>query len=335
MALILWLTTTGPGYAADRDPDAAMATPRVSCDLLDVRTDSPRTSTHAAWANPQGGGPAIRQVGGRGTFPTGNGAFLKVGLGPGQVMPAALELGPRTVSVPPGTTALVEIAIDHLNRIVTPFQNPVVHTVSAASTSVDGRVVYVATATEEPVALYIGDGPSSDLALSLTLAPRSIPPREIRLVVPGYRGSGKAVAATAAEGTVPATMLPGYSSEMGANQPYVETIADLLRAMAQRRLPPGYQVRKAAGMKAHCAPGLKIVKTQLTQGPTASVLTLGLRNTGADSIPANESACDLDKHSVAAVGAWPLKTLASGQETEVFLVLQEGTVAVDPTAKPQ
>jgi len=29
----------------------------------------------------------------------------------------------------------------------------------AASTSVDGRVVYVATATEEPVALYIGDGP--------------------------------------------------------------------------------------------------------------------------------------------------------------------------------
>ena len=101
-----------------------------------------------------------------------------------------MELGPRNVTIAPGTTALIEIAIDHLNRIVTPFANPVVRTVSAASTSVDGHVVYVATSTEEPVSLYIGDGQSNDLALSLTLAPRFVPPREIRLTVPGYRGTG-------------------------------------------------------------------------------------------------------------------------------------------------
>ena len=129
-------------------------------------------------------------------------------------------------------------------------------------------------------------------------------------------------------------MLPGDTSAIGGNRPYIETIADLLRAMAQRRLPPGYQVRKAAGMKAHCVPGLKIVKTQLTQGPTASVFTVGVRNTGAATIPANASACDVDRHSVAAVGAWPLKTLAPGQDTEVFLVLQEGAVVVDPTGTP-
>jgi len=335
MALMLLLAAAGPGSAADHEPDAAGATPRVSCDLLDVRTDAPPTASPAAWAPPQGGGPAIRRIGGPGTVPAGNGGFLKVGLGSGQVMPAALELGPRSVSVPPGTTALVEIAIDHLNRIVTPFQNPVVHTVSPASTSVNGRVVYVATATEEPVALYIGDGPSSDLALSLTLAPRAIPPREIRLTVPGYRGSGNAIAGTAPEAVGPPTVLPGLPSGLGGNQPYVETIADLLRAMAQRRLPAGYQVRKGAGLKARCAPGLKITNTQLTQGPTASVLTVGVRNGGAGTIPANASACAVDQHSVAAVGAWPLKTLAPGQETEIFLVLQAGAVAADPLGKPQ
>ena len=98
---------------------------------------------------------------------------------------------------------------------------------------------------------------------------------------------------------------------------------------------PATRCARSLGIKARCAPGLKIVKTQLTQGPTASVLTVGVRNGGAGTIPANESACDLDQHSVAAVGAWPLKTLAPGQETEVFLVLQEGAVAADPTAKPQ
>jgi conjugal transfer pilus assembly protein TraK len=111
----------------------------------------------------------------------------------------------------------------------------VVHTVSPASTSVNGRVVYVATATEEPVALYIGDGPSSDLALSLTLAPRAIPPREIRLTVPGYRGSGKAIAGTAPEAVGPQTVLPGLPSGIGGNQPYVETIADLSGAPSGRR----------------------------------------------------------------------------------------------------
>jgi conjugal transfer pilus assembly protein TraK len=211
----------------------------------------------------------------------------------------------------------------------------VVHTVSPASTSVDGRVVYVATATEDPVALYIGDGPSSDLALSLTLAPRHVPPREIRLTVPGYRGTGKAVAGALPEGTGSPTVLPGLSSELGGNQAYVESITDLLRAMAQRRLPVGYRVSKSAGIKAHCVPGLKITKTQLTQGPTASVLTVGLRNTGVPAVPANESACDLDQHSIAAVGAWPLKTLASGQETELYLVLQDAAGAADPTDRPQ
>jgi conjugal transfer pilus assembly protein TraK len=90
-------------------------------------------------------------------------------------------LGPKTITVSPGTTAIVEVAIDHLNRIVTPFAAPQVRTVSQATTQVDGNVIYVATATEEPVGLFITDAGDSATALSLTLAPRHIPPREVRL----------------------------------------------------------------------------------------------------------------------------------------------------------
>lgn len=324
------------------EPDPGAAIPRVACDLLDVRTAAagPRADPDGTGESSPAGAPTIRQVGGldlaarrTSSVPERRGGFLRVGMGQsaGQVPSVAMELGPRNVSITPGTTALIEIAIDHLNRIVTPFANPVVRTVSTASTSVDGHVVYVATSTEEPVSLYISDGQSNDLALSLTLAPRYVPPREIRLSVPGYRGKG---ASGAGPDSGKSVSLPGTVGEGNGSTPYVAALTDLLRAMAQRRLPAGFQV-KGRGPKAHCAPGLKITKTQLIQGATASVLTLGVRNAGTGTVPANESACDLDQGIVAAVGAWPLKDLAPGQETEVFLVLQEGAVATDPSGTPR
>jgi conjugal transfer pilus assembly protein TraK len=320
------------------DADLGAVIPRVSCDLLDVRSTAvgPSADLTGPGEGLPGGGPTIRQVGGldlaaRRTSSASEhrDGFLRVGLGPsaGQAPSVVMELGPRNVSITPGTTALIEIAIDHLNRLVTPFANPVVRTVSAASTSVDGHVVYVATSTEEPVSLYISDGQSDDLALSLTLAPRYVPPREIRLTVPGYRGKG---ASGGGPDVGKSASLPGTAGEGNGSIPYVAALTDLLRAMAQRRLPAGFQV-KGRGPKAHCAPGLKIIKTQLIQGATAGVLTLGVRNAGTGTVPVNESACDLDQGIVAAVGAWPLKDLAPGQETEVFLVLQEGSVATDPS----
>ena len=103
--------------------------------------------------------------------------------------PAVLALGPRTVTVAPGANAILELAIDHLNRIVTPFERPSVRTVSELSTEVEGKVVYVATASEVPATLYISAGDAAGTTIALTLAPRRVPPREIRLQVPGYQAT--------------------------------------------------------------------------------------------------------------------------------------------------
>ena len=58
-------------------------------------------------------------------------------------------------------------------------------TVSRATTQVDGNAIYVATASEEPVSLFITEAGDTAMAISLTLAPRHIPPREVRLVLTG------------------------------------------------------------------------------------------------------------------------------------------------------
>ena len=283
--------------------------------------------SNGAWSQESQWG-VIRTVGGRaGPVRPGSG-----------MMRSALELGPRNVTVTPGTTVLIEIAIGHLNRIVTPFAAPVVHTVSPASTQVDGRVVYVATDSEEPVALYVSDGQGSPVALSLTLAPRYVPPREIRLSVPGYsRTTAAAPSGTEGSGSaLPALANVSEAYAQERSHPYVAGIVDLLRAMAQGRLPPGYQVKKGSGpAKVRCAEGLKLRKTQLTEGPAASVVTAAVANTSAGPVTLDQYACDIDNGIVAAVAAWPRNVLAPGQESEVYLVLAQGDRMREPSGTPR
>lgn len=86
---------------------------------------------------------------------------------------------PTTLLMTPGVNELIPVALGHLNRIVTPFESPQVRTTSDAQTQIKGNVVYVATDKESPVSLYITPPGQEASALSVTLVPRRIPPREI------------------------------------------------------------------------------------------------------------------------------------------------------------
>ena len=221
-----------------------------------------------------------------------------------------LELGPKTVTVEPGTTAIVEVAINHLNRIVTPFAAPQVRTVSSATTQVDGNVVYVATASEEPVALYLTDGQDPQTALSLTLAPRHLPPREIRLQPSGGPWRGGIVRG----GTGPAQA-----------QPYVEGLVAAFRDLAKNRLPPGQDLRRARrGEKIRCSqPGITVTAGQVLDGQRLAIITGVARNTGVSALELEERSCGagLDG-SVLAIAAWPRVWLEPGERTEVFVALR-------------
>ncbi len=76
---------------------------------------------------------------------------------------------------------IVQVAQGHLNRIVTPFENPKVTSTSPATTEARDNVIYIGTSGTSPVTIFITEKGSEDLALSLTLIPKQIPPREIFL----------------------------------------------------------------------------------------------------------------------------------------------------------
>jgi len=99
----------------------------------------------------------------------------------------------------------------------------------------EGYAVYVATSSGDPVSLYITDANDADdakTALSLTLAPRRVPPREVRLsLVGGAMGV--------------ALRRPVSFTQGELDKPHVEAIARVLRDLAQK-VPSGYGLRKAA-----------------------------------------------------------------------------------------
>ena len=281
------LVGSGPLPAAE---DPGIALPSVPRALLLAANETPATIRHVSAASSE------------------NDRSEK-----GAAPAATLSLGPKTIRVAPGTTAIVEVAIDHLNRIVTPFAAPQVRTVSPATTQVDGNAVYVATASEEPVSLFITGAGDTATAISLTLAPRHIPPREVRMVL-----TGGVVRAPAPSVKAPRTMARN-------DQPYVEHIATAFRTLAQNRVPAGFRLRKA-GRKERVAcrqPGLSVTTAQALEGRGLRILTARARNKGKHPIVLDEHRCGADAGTVvAAVAAWPRSRLAPGEETELYLALR-------------
>jgi conjugal transfer pilus assembly protein TraK len=190
-----------------------------------------------------------------------------------------------------------------------------VRTVSRATTQVDGNAIYVATASQEPVSLFITEAGDSATASSLTLAPRHIPPREVRLVLTG------APVRTAAPAIKPPRPLARN------DQPYVEHIASAFRTLAQNRVPAGYELRKARrGEWLDCRqPGLSVTTTQVFEGRGLRILAAKARNRAKQPILLEEHRCGADAGSVvAAVAAWPRSRLASGEETELYVAVRPG-----------
>ncbi|MBK5966437.1 hypothetical protein CCR95_20735 [Thiocystis minor] len=248
------------------------------------------------------------------------GRFLRTAApGAASATPSHLEVGPLRVNATAGVNLMVEIAIDHLNRILTPFPNPQVRTVSDATTSVDGSAIYVATANEAPVTLFVSDASDPNHALSLTLAPRRLPPREIQLVLTDPLPATPRAASAFAS--------PGAASTAAASD-YVEDLTEAMRALAKEALPSGYSLRQAKRNETvTCAQlGLSTARGQVLEGGELWLLTALARNTSDAPLDIEERACRASvEGETVAVAAWPRVSLAPGEQVELYVAVRPHT----------
>ena len=230
--------------------------------------------------------------------------------------PQATSVAPQQLKVTPGINELIPIAVGHLNRLVTPFDNPVVTTTSQATTSTNGKIVYVATADETPVTLYITPGDNQDIALSLTLIPKRIPAREIHLSL----DKDTYQVLTKLQQQTPATAGKPVDKE----QDYITTLKNLFRDLGLQKTPPGFSLREPGHAESiHCQQDRIQIRTgQLLEGQDMVILVGIVRNTGATSIEFDERSCAARKDEVLAVAAWPKVVLGPGEATELYVAVR-------------
>ena len=214
------------------------------------------------------------------------------------------------LSVKPGENQIVPISMGHLNRIVTPFGDPQVTTTSAATTEVRDNVVYVGTDGDAPVTMFITHKGSEAEAISLTMVPQRIPPRELFIEMEGSAARAGLYGNSKAE-------------RWETQQPYVATVRDLLSAIALGETPQGYTLHElgAGDPQPSCLQeGLEFsfAGGQVIGGHNLKV-TVGIAQNIADRpVEFNESNCGA--WDVAAVSAWPRNVLNPGQKTEIYVV---------------
>jgi len=226
------------------------------------------------------------------------------------------SVAPQLLQVKPGINELIPIAVGHLNRLVTPFDNPVVTTTSQATTSTKGKIVYVATPDETPVTVYITPGDNQDIALSLTLIPKRIPAREIHL------GLDKDTYKVLTKLQQQSTSATGKAADK--EQAYITTLKQLFRDLGLQKTPPGFSLRDPGHSESiHCHPDrLHISTGQLLEGQELLILVGVARNTGVTSIEFDERACATGNAEVLAVAAWPKVVLRPGEATELYVVVR-------------
>lgn len=228
------------------------------------------------------------------------------------------------LTMSPGVNEIVPVAVSHLNRIVTPFGEPQVTTTSSATTEIRDNVVYVATDQMAPVTLFITQKGSEAQALSLTLVPRRVPPRELFIELEG------------------GSFMPGLISSPRAerwetSQPYTDTLRAVMRGLALGEIPQGYTLHDTDPRTRlpQCAqPGMEF-NFRSGQTLTGHNLTAHVgvaRNTSGQPLEFKEQSCG--DWNVAAVAAWPRNVLGPNERTEIYVITKQGEERGPASTRP-
>jgi len=222
----------------------------------------------------------------------------------------------EVVQVSPGRNETITVAGDHLNRIVTPFENPVAHTVDKAKVKVDGNSLYVSLGKDDgPAALFITEEGEQDPSISLTLLPKEVPPREVRLKLNGnWPVSVGAGGVSAVSG--------GKAARWEKSLPYEAAIEEVLRRTALGEVPPGYSLRDYFNYdpQVSCRLPAQIEPRQVLEGHNFLVVVSRMTNRSPSSLTVTEEACY--RPGVRAVAVWPRVRLEPRQTAELYLVFQ-------------
>lgn len=237
----------------------------------------------------------------------------------------ATGMGSNSITIQPGTTEIVPISRNFINRIVTPWASARADTINNAKLKVEGSVVLVSAQGDEPIGLFVADENNPEQAASLQLVPADIPMRDIRLKVgAGATSSGSRQGNSAA-------------AKWETSQPYVVTLLEIAAEVAKGRLPNGYALAETPRQRyaSICRmPGFDVRLEQSIEGSSASIHVFAVRNVSDAGREIVEQNCYVDGQ-VIGVAAWPNGFVEPSQETELYVMTKTQYEAPAESARPR
>lgn len=224
----------------------------------------------------------------------------------------------------PGVNKIINVSQGHPNRILLPFENPDIHTTSSeALIKAEASVVVVATNSSKPVTLFISPKDNPRLALSLTLAPRMMPPAQYEVAIEGALSSQYDYKNVAAE-------------RWERKNNYTGALVKLFEKLANQDLPQGYSLRNPNPQDFHTCfkPNSEIEweLAQVVQGHHITVNVVVAKNLG--NRPVEIIGSDCGALGVIAAAEWPLSILEPGDVTEVYVASQRGMSELKRIRRP-
>lgn len=169
---------------------------------------------------------------------------------------------PPVVATIPGRAEIMNMATGHLNRIETPFADPVIRTSadkSSLQAQFDHQFVYVSIT--QPVTLFIHEKDHPDPAIVVSLVPQRIAPRQVKVTLPPTAmNEVEANKQQAATRSTKGPTTSQASAEPKANSKGVRREAEqkssgtslphIIQTFAQGSLPSGFSQISLAGWDA-------------------------------------------------------------------------------------
>lgn len=272
------------------------------------------------------GSGKIRPLG-ESTFP-GVPASVAAGIQQNPPAPPALKPLQQTFTVQPGGMLRATLSRDFLNRIVTPFANPVVRTTSPVKVEAVGQSLFVSIAHTqmEPIVIYVMDQSDNLNTISLMLDAKEVGPVEIDLQESGVAGAVQGVK----------YKFDGErASQFERAAPHDESITNTMRLIAQGKVPPGYSFRayQAGDAMPGCSQGgVSISPRQVMEGQDKIAYVGVLTNTTNSPIEFQESTCGAQ--GVAAVASWPGPLLQPHTSSEIYIIVRKSNPQIVRDARP-
>lgn len=214
-----------------------------------------------------------------------------------------------------GVTEIVPIAKGQINRIVTPFEKPNgVSSATGLKITVQGQALFVATNVDEPAGLFIVDEKNPEAAISVTLIPSDIPPREVFISLSPNADIPKFSKSSSSSNA---------NNERGEIMPHEESLKNLMRELAFGELPSGYSLSdpKKENVSKCYQKGFRITLGQVLEGANNQrILVFLAKNISGKDLLFDEQSCY--RKGVVAISAWPETLVSKNKETEVFVYLR-------------